>query len=98
MELSLFEWVLLAGVFLVIAILTVVGLTIFSRFGKRVLDKLQGHHDIFTEFMKHTKQDSEAIRQEVFKHRGQLEKHAMTLNSHEKKINDLHKCYVEKNP
>jgi hypothetical protein len=92
MILNSFGWLIVGIILLGIS---VTGLTIFSRFGKRVLDKLQSQHDIFTEFMQHSKHDSEEIRQLVFKNAGQLEKHALRLNSHEQKLNHLHKCYVE---
>ncbi len=88
-DLTVLQWVILIIVILAILTIATVGLVIFSRFGKRVLDKLQSQHDIFTKFMNHARKDSEDIRQEVFRHSGILSEHSKTLKDHLKLITEL---------
>ncbi|MCW3784944.1 hypothetical protein [Plebeiibacterium sediminum] len=96
-NLTVLQWIILIIIILAILTIATVGLIIFSRFGKRVLDKLQSQHDIFTKFMDHARKDSEAIRQEVFRHSGALAEHSKTLNNHSKLLTELQKKHAEQN-
>ncbi len=94
-NITVMQWVFIVlSIFGILGIL-ISGLVIFSRFGKRVLAKLQSHEDIFTEFMRHVKLDSETIRQEVFRHRGKLEQQSRTIKQHSDYINKMEKRHVE---
>ena len=79
---------------LAIIIISGIGLSIFSRFGKRVLGKMEVQNNMFTEFMAHAKKDSEDIREIIFRQQGQIDKNAEKLDDYSKIVTELHKRHV----
>ena len=71
-----------------------IGLYTFTNFGKKVLAKLEEQGNMFAEFMKHAKKDSEDIRDIIFKQQGQIDKNAVKLDDFSQIVTELHKRHV----
>ena len=75
-----------------------IGLVIFSTFGKKILgkmevqnSKIEAQTNIFTEFIKHAKNDSEEVRQMVFEQQAKIDRGERKLDDFTQIVADLHK-------